>query len=308
MSRLIYPPVIDSDTNSQAGINRHGRYYHLHFDIRSHAEVSHRLLESFVVSSAGELTWTDFVRPSRAEVQEALPSFSDVSCDTLTRLCDPDRCGAPMSHLSARKQFLPAATLDVLPMWRLFDKGVAAMRSSSLTGYVEMEELSCRHVLTSPLQSSGYCEELPRLPFAEFDRVPLSHPSVNRQFRTTEVHCTFEQIGKADLRVLDALIGVGFYTAYLRHTDGSLKLILTIQGFEPDIGLIYGLLHGWLTRCQVAGLIHGTVTLKKEDIVGYAILGNPEESGMQMVVKPMSVVESLTSICGAGVSLECTLP
>lgn len=307
MSKSLYPTVVDTPASDPSGIVRHGRYYHLHFDIRSPVEVSHRLLEPFVRSQAGEMIWTDFVRPSNLEILAAFQSLSGLKREVVSKLCDPDRCGAPMSHLSAKKQFLPAASGDVQPMWKQFQDGVGAMRSAGLGGYVELEELSCRHVLTPPSHPEASAEGVPRLPFGEFERVSLSDPAVGRQFRTTEVHCTFEHLHKTDLFVLGELIRVGFYTAYLRHSDGSLKLILTIQGFEPDIGLIYGLLLGWIARCQAVGLIAGVVTLKKEDIAGYAILGNLDEAGLQLVVKPMSVVESLTSVCEASPGMECVL-
>lgn len=307
MSKSLYPPVVDRSSSSLVDIDRHGRYYHLHFDIHSPIEVSHRLLEPFVRRQSASMAWSDFVRPTQAEILSTFQSSKKIHHDIVARLCDPYRSGAPMSHLSAKKQLLPAASAEAQSMWNQFREGVAAMQSVGLCGYVELEELSCRHVLTPPSLSDVVHECLPRLPFLEFDRVPLSDASVGRQFRTTEVHCTFEDLCRTDLCVLDELIRAGFYTAFLRRSDGSLKLILTIQGFEPDIGLVYGLLLGWISKCQSVGRIGGTVTLKKEDIAGYAILGDRDEAGLQMVVRPMSVVESLMLMCEQSSALECAL-
>lgn len=295
MSKSIYPSVLDSMSSDDGAIRRHGRHNHLHFDIRASIETAHRLLEPFVAGQNGGMIWTDFVKPTRDELWRAFGAFSGLSTESIDRLCDPDRCGAPLSHLSAKKQFLPIGSGDMQTLWCQFRDGVAAMRQAGLHGYVELEELSCRHVLTPPATAPAQTSKMPTLTFGPIDRVPLSHPSVGRSFRTTEVHCTFEHVGKADLRVLDALLESGFYTAYLRHGDGSLKLILTIQGFEPDIGLLYGLLYGWLAQCQATGWITGVVTLKKEDIAAYAILGEPKDCGLQMVVKPLSVVPALAA-------------
>jgi hypothetical protein len=178
-------------------------------------------------------------------------------------------------------------------MWDLFRAGVGAMQGAGLHGYVEFEEVSCRHVLTPPHTVGGREQcEIPRLPFGTLTLVPLGHKSVGRAFRTTEVHCTFERIGTVDIRIFTALLDAGFYTAFLRHADGSLKLILTIQGFDPDIGVLYGQLYGWLLRCMEVGLISGVVTLKKEDIAGYTVLGGPDECGLQKVVQPLSVIDA----------------
>ena len=276
-------------------IARHGRYYHLHFDIREPVELAFRLLEPFVASQIGQMLWTNFVKPTQDEIRAEFGSLKELSTESIRRLYDPDRCGSPTSHLSAKKQFLSSVTGDVLPMWNQFSAGVDFMQKVGLNGYVELEELSCRHVLTPSGASTQKTGEMPTLTFGRINRVPLSDPSVGRFFRTTEVHCTFEQLGKVDLRVFDALLEAGFYTAYLRHADGSLKLILTIQGFEPDIGVLYGLLYGWLARCQETGWITGVVTLKKEDVAGFAILGEPNDCGLQMVVKPLSIIQSLAA-------------
>ena len=295
MSKQMYPTVLEEPSLGLLRIATHPRMRHLHFDIAAPNDVANRGMELFVAAQGGEMSWSNFASPTVDEVRGAFEAQGGISDQLARLLCDPDRSGAPSAHLSARKEILPAASGDGQLMWNQLRAGGEAMRIAGLTGYIELEEVSCRHVLTPALSETRRSQEMPKFTLAPFHRVPLSHPTVRRQFRTTEVHCTFEHIERADPRVFEVLLDAGLYTAYLRRADGKLKLIFTIQGFDPCIGVVYGYLYGWLAKCQDSGWITGPVTLKKEEIIAYAIVGDPDDCGLQLVVRPLSVIEGLAS-------------
>lgn len=292
MSNKIFPITVNRTVNERVRIAQHGRYYHLHFDIRAPIEQSHSALGNFVESNSSHLSWTDFERPDIDEIISDLPKCDQGKRYELEKLCDVNRCGAPLSHLSAKKVF-DAAGSPLVDMVNLFQAGVDCMNTAGLCGYAELEEITIRHVITNGAKELVSSPRVPEPLFGQIEMVDLDDETVQRDFRTTEIHVTFENLSGSSIHVINKLLDLGFYTAFLRRADGGLKFIATIQGFDPDIGLICGLVHNWVAKCADLGLIATPVTIKKEDITMYGVIGTSKQSGLQKVIRPMSLVNSI---------------
>lgn len=292
MHSTIFPQVIDRVQSSGTVQGKHGRYYHLHYDLRAVPDRAHQSLQEFVRVNSPAICWSDFSRPTNVEIAPIFAQY-DVSPEEIERLCDPGRCGAPMSHLSAKKLFTNGCYDSMEDMRRLFSQGIDAMVQHGINGYVELEEISLRQVLVPEAKTLELTSATPPLPFSPLSLVPLSDPVVGRDFRTTEIHVSFESLSKTCPQVLLSLLDAGFYSAFLRRENGDYKFIATIQGFDPDIAFMCGNMYGWLSRCVARGLVTSTITIKKEDIVSYALVGDAQECDLQNVIKPLSFVEQM---------------
>lgn len=291
MSIKISPVQVNRVVNERVRIAQHGRCYHLHFDIRAPISQSHAALGAFVERHAAQLSWTDFERPNLDEIVLELATCDREKPGELDKLCDINRCGAPLSHLSAKKVF-EAAGSQLRDLEDMFQLGVECIDNAGLYGYAELEEISTRHVITNGMKELLSSPDVPEPSFGRLDMVALDDDSVQRDFRATEIHVTFENLSGASIHVINKLLDLGFYTAFLRRSDGGLKFIATVQGFDPDIGLIYGLVYNWIVKCAERNLIATPVTIKKEDITMYGVIGTSEQSGLQKVIRPMSLVNS----------------
>lgn len=267
----------------------HVVYDHLHFDFQDVSGETMPMLERFVTQVNGEaakpvLTWQNFRRITFHEVM-ALWRSSGYPLDRRLPqiLSDPDLFGAPTAHLTAKFTGVPLG-LEYARFLDLYRRGVEMVQQLKSTGYIESERVSFRvEMKDGELNLS----RVPTLcPVRALDKVSLE--SLDRTFRTTEIHVSFERLERVHPLLLTDLFKQGFYTAFrFDESTGHYSVIATIQGFEQEILLIAADMYNWL-RIEVAeGGIGCPVVLKKEDITRFCVFGPSPK--LQMVVEPREV-------------------
>ncbi len=281
----VFPsPSISVNAGTSEG--SHAVYDHLHFDIQKTDGKVLAKVQEFVNQRnqfAGKqvLTWQNFKRVRFQDVMTAWKR-SDYPVDERLAhlLSDPILFGAPTAHLTAKFTGVPLGE-DHDEFLCLYQKGVEMVTQLGSTGYIEGERVSFRVEMKDGKLN---LDRTPSpCPVHSIEKVPLEH--LGRQFRTTEIHISFERIDQVHPALLTDIFSQGFYTAFRQdETTGNYSVIATIQGFEREILLIAAKMHDWLVAEVRAGGIGCPAVIKKEDIIRYCVFGS--EPKLQMVVNP----------------------
>lgn len=264
----------------------HAVYDHLHFDIQRTDDYVLAKVRQFMDQrnkSAGKkvLTWQNFKRVEFRDVMSAWKRNRYPVDQRLAQiLSDPTLFGAPTAHLTAKFTGIPLGE-EYNQFIDLYQKGVNMMEQLRTSGYIEGERVSFR------VEMKGGVLDLSRkpspCPVKNIERVTLA--SLGREFRTTEIHISFDRIDQVHPALLTDIFSQGFYTAFRQDDETrNYSVIATIQGFEQEILLIAADMQRWLSHEVQNGGIGCPTVIKKEDITRYYVFGL--EPKLQMVVKP----------------------
>lgn len=273
----------------------HRDYEHLHFDLNGDGPTYEMTLEpwrSSVDSQDGFYAkWDLFRRPTDRDLATEF-QLHGLTMDHTTAelLCDPLKFGAPDLHLTYKFLGVPRGQQHER-FYQIAEQGIRLVSGfSGVNGYIEMERVTVRLKIEAVHSSPDPSVDVSSPPFGSFEMVDLS--LLNRKFRQTEIHITFEELGKVNPQVLMELYKRGFYTAY-KHKKRGWCALATIQGFDPEITLILSQVLPWLSTQVSSGTCATDVTIKKEDITCFTLLG--DDPKLQKVVKPSSLFNSLAS-------------
>jgi hypothetical protein len=272
----------------------HRDYEHLHFDLNGDGAACEEALEPWRTSVDSQdgfyARWDLFRRPTdrdlAAEFQRHGLRMDDSAAELL---CDPMNFGAPDLHLTFKYLGAPRSPQHER-FYRIADQGIRLVSQLPVHGYVEMERVTVRMKIDATRAAPNPGAVVNPPPFSRFQMVDLAR--LNRKFRQTEIHVTFEELGKVNPVVLMELYRRGFYTAY-KHKKRGWCALATIQGFDPEITLILAQVLPWLQQQVSSGSCASDVTVKKEDITGFTLLG--DDPKLQKVVNPGTLFSSPAS-------------
>lgn len=287
--QILVPKALSKGSVGMLGpiVREHQMYDHLHFDFQQLSEAGKIKVDELVTASAGRLTWQNFIRAEYNQVLEQLTragvQMGEESQALARVLSDQTLYGAPEAHLTAK--FVGDSTsIEHGQFLELFDQGVELVKVIGGSGYIEGERVSFR---ASWLGGALDLKRDPVLcPVRTLQKVSLA--SLDRHFRTTELHVSFDSLSNVHPKLLLDLFAQGFYTAFRwNNRIGEYAVIATIQGFELEINLLLHDLYRWLDHEVKAGGIGCGAVIKKEDITRFCVFGTRPK--LQDVVIPGSL-------------------
>jgi hypothetical protein len=261
--------------------------WHAHLDIQGRNPFESRerqLLEAFQKSIKQQegFTFDDqpFNRLKAEELKRIIPATGSDLIELLTR---QDLYGAPLAHwtiMSTHAENSPRADGFRRAYLALADVAEKLGRPS----YVEIERVRQQ---TLPFDGEKTPTKYQALPASPFTLVPVD--SLGRTFRDSEVHISFADMALVDPQVFQDLFGrLGWRIAYRYYAEtGETSIIATIQGFEPDMSVLYAKTLAWAKQNQASGNIRCDVRLKWEEIIWHRLMNSPE---VMPVVTPGSLL------------------
>lgn len=284
----MYPPVLHRLKNDIDHVvsGDHAKYLHLHFDVNGVVNEVKSYFEPFITSENFNLGWQDFSLPLIHELEEMFQRAKiEYEESILRKVVSSTYYGAPTAHLSARKFHGSTLSQQFQEYIGLYQRGISFVTNSPFSGYIELEDVYMRQTIRPTCNALKNKYPPATFPIPNIQKKPLNDRTIQRSFRTTEVHITFEDIRFVELRILAILLGAGFYSAFLlSERADTYKFIATIQGFDPDIFYIFLIAKHWLLHEVEKGNVSTQITMKKEDILSYCIFGS--ERVLQEIVCP----------------------